>query len=169
MCASYPHKIHDCVCNLLLGKCITIHNEYMDASSYISGRCVFPIRTRFMIVFVIGYWITKMASHQITRHQMSLCDISEHYMVTAQRKKVWRIYIYTKFLGQIQVTYLDECYISGRWSLHIWTSVTYLDDGAYIFGRVLHIWTMVVTYLDECYISWRRSSGFYNNMRRHII
>ena len=25
------------------------------------------------------------------------------------------------------VTYLDECYISVRWVLHIWATVTYLD------------------------------------------
>ena len=33
--------------------------------------------------------------------------------------------------------------------------VTYLDDGGYISGRVLDIWTMEVTYLDGCYISGR--------------
>ena len=27
----------------------------------------------------------------------------------------------------MEVTYLDGCYISGRWVLHIWTTVTYLD------------------------------------------
>ena len=48
------------------------------------------------------------------------------------------------------------CYISRRWMLLIWTSVerrvlhisttvTYLDDGGYISGRLLHIW--MVTYL----------------------
>ena len=55
----------------------------------------------------------------------------------------------------MEVTYLDECYISGRWGLHIWAGVTYLDDGGYISGRVLHIWTMEVTYLGGCYISGR--------------
>ena len=56
----------------------------------------------------------------------------------------------------MEVTYPDEWYISGRWVLHIWTSVTYLDHGSYIFGRVLHIWAMGVTHLEDCYISGRQ-------------
>ena len=39
--------------------------------------------------------------------------------------------------------------------LHILTTLTYLDDGVYISGRLLHIWTMEVTYLDDCYIFGR--------------
>ena len=58
-------------------------------------------------------------------------------------------------IWMMSATYLDACYISGRWRLHIWAGVTYLDDGGYISGRVLHIWTMEVTYLDGCYISGR--------------
>ena len=65
------------------------------------------------------------------------------YMLMVCAFKIW----------MMSATYLDECYISRRWRLHIWTGVTYLDDGGYISGRVLHIWTMEVTYLDGCYIS----------------
>ena len=50
-------------------------------------------------------------------------------------------------------TYLDDwCSISGRWVLHILMSVTYLDDGGYKSGRVLHIWTVTnlhVTYYAQ--------------------
>ena len=55
----------------------------------------------------------------------------------------------------MNVIYLYECSISGRWVISICTSVTYLDDGGYISGRVLHIWATEVTYLDGCYISGR--------------
>ena len=71
----------------------------------------------------------------------------------------WRLHIRTGVTylddGGYISTYPDSCYISGRWRLHIWTSVTYLADGGYISGRVLHIWTMEVTYPDGCYISGR--------------
>ena len=71
------------------------------------------------------------------------------------------IYLYIDGLnyisGRVDVTSLDECYISGWWVLHIRTTATYLDHRGYISGRVLHIWAMGVTYLDDCYISgpWR--------------
>ena len=72
----------------------------------------------------------------------------------------WMLHIWT-----MEVTCLDDwCYISGRWLLHIWSSVTYLDNGGYIwFGRWgLHFWTTEVTYLDDdCYISGR--------LRWHIL
>ena len=57
----------------------------------------------------------------------------------------------------IEVTYLDDCYISELSRLHIWTTVTYLNDRGHISGRLLHIWTMEVTYLDDRYISCRIS------------
>ena len=58
------------------------------------------------------------------------------------------LYVWTK-----SVTYLDDCYISEQRVLHIWTTVTYLNNECYISGRLLHIWMMSVVYLDDCYIS----------------
>ena len=71
------------------------------------------------------------------------------------------IYIYTKIAKSKWITLLfktpnvthtrcinqlcHEISTTGRWKLHIWTTVTYLDDGGCISGRLLHIWT--VTYL----------------------
>ena len=55
----------------------------------------------------------------------------------------------------MSATNLNKCYISVRWMLHIWTTVTYLDDGGYTSGRLLQIWTLEVTYPDDYYISGR--------------
>ena len=45
-------------------------------------------------------------------------------------------------------TYSVYVYIDG-------VCFTYLDDGCYISGQVLHIWTMNVIYLDDCCTSGR--------------
>ena len=42
------------------------------------------------------------------------------------------LFVRVLHIWTMSATYPDECYISGRWRLHIWTSVTYLDDGDYI-------------------------------------
>ena len=56
----------------------------------------------------------------------------------------WRLHNWTS------VTYLDHRrYILGRWRSHIWTSLTYLDGECNISGRLLHIWT--VTYHTSCF------------------
>ena len=55
----------------------------------------------------------------------------------------------------MRIVYLDECYIFELWVLHMWTTLTYLDNGGYIFGRLLRIRTIGVTYPDDCYISGR--------------
>ena len=51
--------------------------------------------------------------------------------------------------------YMTDCYIFGRWVLHITPTVTYLHEERYISGQLWHIHTMSVTYMDDCYISAR--------------
>ena len=42
-------------------------------------------------------------------------------------------------IWMMNIIYLDDSYIYERWRLQFWTTITYLDDGGYIFGQLLHI------------------------------
>ena len=92
-------------------------------------------------------------------------QVINHEFQNQPTQKVYATYIccldVIHFVG-MYILMVCECYIygrglhiSGRWMLHIWTTVTYLDDGGYISVRLSHIWTMEVTYLHDCNISGR--------------
>ena len=68
---------------------------------------------------------------------------------------------YKRPLQRYQLSQFARChpivhwFSSGRW-LHIWTTVTYLDDGGCISGRVLRIWTVKNLHMADCH-TWIRS------------
>ena len=88
---------------------------------------------------------------------MACCDMKRHAVVHYYTKyEPHSIIQYSTYTSSLVIFQLDISNISGRWRLHNWTSVTYLDHGRYILGRWRsHIRTSL-TYLDgECNISGR--------------
>ena len=94
----------------------------------------------------------------ISFHEMPFDACNKPLILKPTIQNVYSTYIcchnVIRLLG-ICIYWWCVCYISGRWVLHIWTTVSYLDDKGYISVRLWHIWTIEVTYPYDCYITGR--------------
>ena len=111
--------------------------------------CIYPISSRYAtysysknyaykcncaIVYYAARFIFRTIMYHDLPYHAAQCHCDGGY-ISRRVLHIWTM----------GVTYLDDCYISGRWVFHIWTTVTHLDDRCYISGRLLPIWTMEVT------------------------
>ena len=93
----------------------TIYITYLHISTYISGRCVFPIRTTTMIVLVINGLLQKW-------HAMRAQGGKWHYVTFQSTITQCNIYIHN---------------LPARYKLHIWTIRVNISAGPFMFRIII--------------------------------
>ena len=95
----------------------TIYITNLDISRYISGRCVFPIRTRTMVVLVINGLL-----HESKWHAMRAQGGKWHNVTFQSTITQYNLYIHN---------------FPARNKLHIWTIRVYISAAPFIFRIII--------------------------------